>query len=237
MSDWWSYRPEDFLLFSPRTYWRLFELHNAALWPLHLLTLLAGAAIFLLVFWRPSGHGRWIALLLALTCISVGWLFLWNRYATINWAILYVAPLFALQAVALLIIGTGFGGLAFDRRGIAGWTGLFLATLGVAAYPFLSPLLGRPWDEVEVFGIAPDPTMIAMLGFLLAAQGRLPVLLFPIPLLWLSLSGMTLGTMGDPQAWLPLLSVGLTMAVILLHATVGRSGAGKTDSLHPGVRR
>jgi len=33
MSEWWTYRPEDFLLFSPRVYWRLFELHNEALWP------------------------------------------------------------------------------------------------------------------------------------------------------------------------------------------------------------
>ena len=45
MADWLSYRPQDFLLFSPRTYWRLFELHNEALWPLHLLTFAIGLAI------------------------------------------------------------------------------------------------------------------------------------------------------------------------------------------------
>ena len=44
MSEWWSYRAEDFLLFSPRVYWRTFELHNAALWPLHFATLAAGLA-------------------------------------------------------------------------------------------------------------------------------------------------------------------------------------------------
>ena len=33
MSEWWSYSPSDFLLFSARTYYRLFEIHNAALWP------------------------------------------------------------------------------------------------------------------------------------------------------------------------------------------------------------
>ena len=48
MSEWWTYRPEDFLLFSPRVYWRMFELHNAALWPLHVLTLAAGLIIILL---------------------------------------------------------------------------------------------------------------------------------------------------------------------------------------------
>ncbi len=45
MSEWWTYRLEDFLLFSPRVYWRMFELHNEAVWPLQIATLLLGAAI------------------------------------------------------------------------------------------------------------------------------------------------------------------------------------------------
>src|SRR5262245_6330489 len=49
MSEWWTYRPEDFLLFSPRVYWRMFELHNAALWPLQVPVLAAGLVIILLV--------------------------------------------------------------------------------------------------------------------------------------------------------------------------------------------
>ena len=63
MSEWWTYRAEDFLLFSPRVYWRMFELHNAALWPLHVLTLAAGFVIILLIAWRPrrfhSRDRRW----------------------------------------------------------------------------------------------------------------------------------------------------------------------------------
>jgi hypothetical protein len=30
MSEWWTYTLSDFLLFSPRVYYRLFELHNRA---------------------------------------------------------------------------------------------------------------------------------------------------------------------------------------------------------------
>ena len=33
MPEWWTYSLSDFLMFSPRTYYRLFELHNAAIWP------------------------------------------------------------------------------------------------------------------------------------------------------------------------------------------------------------
>ena len=52
MQEWWSYRPGDFLLFSPRTYWRLFQLANEALWPLQIPVLLIGATILAMIF-RP----------------------------------------------------------------------------------------------------------------------------------------------------------------------------------------
>ena len=81
----------------------MFELHNAALWPLHVLTLAAGLIIILLVAWRPGSAARWLALILAILWIFVGWSFLWNRYATINWAAAYVAPAFAVEGVLLLV--------------------------------------------------------------------------------------------------------------------------------------
>ena len=120
MSEWWTYRAEDFLLFSPRVYWRMFELHNAALWPLQVLALAAGLIIMLLVARWPKSSARWLALLLAVLWIFVGWSFLWNRYADINWAAAYVAPAFALEGVLFLICGPLLNGLAFDRRGLAG---------------------------------------------------------------------------------------------------------------------
>ena len=101
MSEWWTYRAEDFLLFSPRVYWRMFELHNAALWPLHVLTLVAGLVVILLIASRPGTWTRWIAFILAMLWILVAWSFLWNRYATINWAAAYVAPAFAVEGVLL----------------------------------------------------------------------------------------------------------------------------------------
>lgn len=219
MSEWWTYRLEDFLLFSPRVYWRMFELANAACRPLHLLTLAAGLAIVLPVLLRPRRHGLWIALALAALFAFVGWSFLWSRYAAINWAIAYVAPAFGLQAL-LLVFGGARGGLTFDRRDIAGRLGLLIAVVGLVVYPLLPPLFGRPWASAEVFGIAPDPTAIAALGVLLAASGGLVPLLLAIPLLWLLLSGLTLHAMGDPQAWLPLLAAAITVAALALRRIV-----------------
>ena len=201
MSEWWTYRPVNFLLFSPRVYWRMFELHNAALWPLQGLALAAGLIIILLVAWRPRTSARWLALLLAIIWIFVGWSFLWNRYADINWAAAYVAPAFAVEGMLLLVCGTLLDGLTFDRRGLAGCIGYFILAFALAGQPLLAPLQGRGWASSEVFGIAPDPTAVATLGLLLLARGKLLPLLLPIPVLWCLLSGMTLWTMGEPQAW------------------------------------
>ena len=56
MSEWWTYSLSDFLLFSPRTYYRLFELYNAAIWPAQMLALALGLAILALL--RRPGRGR-----------------------------------------------------------------------------------------------------------------------------------------------------------------------------------
>ena len=41
MSEWWTYRPSDFLLFAPRTYYRLVETYNAESWPWQAVALAA----------------------------------------------------------------------------------------------------------------------------------------------------------------------------------------------------
>jgi hypothetical protein len=210
MSEWWTYRPEDFLLFSSRVYWRMFELHNTELWPLHILTLAAGL-IILLIAWRPGSLTRWLALVLAMLWVFVGWSFLWNRYATINWAAAYIAPAFFAEGM-LFFVACLRDALAFDRRGPARGIGYLLLGLGLAGYPLLAPLQGRGWASSEVFGIAPDPTVIATLGVLLLGRGRLVPVLLPIPVLWCLLSGMTLLTMGEAQAWAPLAALALAAA-------------------------
>jgi Family of unknown function (DUF6064) len=214
MSEWWTYRPEDFLLFSPRVYWRMFELHNAALWPLQLITLAVGVLMVLLVARRPRGHGRWVAFILAVMWAFVAWSFLWNRYATINWAAAYVAPAFAVEAALLLVAGAWPGDLTFDRRCPAAWTGYLLLAFALAAQPLLAPLQGRAWTSAEIFGIAPDPTVTGTLGLLLLARGKLMPLLLPIPLVWCLLSAVTLWTLGALEAWAPIAAAALTLAAL-----------------------
>jgi hypothetical protein len=95
MTEWWTYRPTSFLLFSPRTYLRLHELYNADIWPLQLVGLALGAAMTWLLWRAGTSHGRVIALGLAACCAFTAIAFHLLRYATINWAATYFAGAFA----------------------------------------------------------------------------------------------------------------------------------------------
>ena len=221
----WSYRLSDFLLFSPRVYWRMFELHNAALWPLPLAMLALGIAMLAVIILRPRQSGRLVAILLAVLWAWVGWSFVWERYATINWAAAYAAPLFAIEAL-LLLVGAGIAKrLSFDQRGARRAVGLLLIAIAIA-YPLLAPLFGRPLQAAEFFGVAPDPTAIGTLGFLVMARGKSVLPLYLVPVLWCLMSGLTLWAMEDAQAWV--LALALTMLGLALALSDAR-GVARTE--------
>lgn len=221
MSEWLTYRLSDILPFSPQTYYRLFELHNAAIWPAQLLALAAGLAILALLVSRPSWAGRAIALLLAAIWAFVAWGYLYARYAPINRAAVYFAYAFAAEAVLLALSGA-LGGLAFAApRPLAAKAGLALVLFAFFVQPLIGPLLGRPWSGVELFGIAPDPTVLATLGVLLAAD-RIRYELLAVPLLWCAVSGATLWAMSSPEALL-MPAAGLLALVLVLWRSLGKA--------------
>lgn len=168
MSEWWTYRLSDFLMFSPRTYWRLVELYNLGWWPLHLAALPAGLAALALAVSRKAPALRALALLLAVAWLWVGWAFHWHSYAAINWAARYAALAFAVQALLLLALGLRGAPATPAPPGMRrlGWA---LAAAGLLAYPFMAWLAGRPWQQAEIFGMAPEPTALATLGLLLVS--------------------------------------------------------------------
>lgn len=205
MPEWWTYSLSDFLLFSPRTYYRLIERHNLAVWPAQLAAYGAGAAIAVLLGDPTRRRGRAIAAVLAAVWAWVGWAFVAARYSTINWAAAYFAWLFAVEALLLAWLGVAAGRVRFGwRGGAAGLVGggLFAGALGL--YPLLAPAAGRGWAQAEIFGIAPDPTVLGTLGLLVLAEGeaRARRSLMVMPLLWCLLSGATLLAMGSPEAWI-----------------------------------
>jgi hypothetical protein len=170
MSEWWTYRLSDFLMFSPRTYWRLVELYQRDVWPLQLLALGIGIALLWLAARRPQGAVRAICAVLALAWLWVGWAFHLERYATVNWAARYLAAAFALEALLLVVLGALRPGPPPRSKRDRGRTpGLFLAACGILLYPIGILLAGRPLAQAEIFGVMPEPTALGSVGLLLAA--------------------------------------------------------------------
>ena len=206
MTEWWSYRPSDFLMFAPRTYWRLFELHNTAWWPLPPLLLIAGLAW--LVWLRRGGQPGWRA---GAAGLAAGWLFValtftWQRYVPINWA----ATAFAVGQIALALVLAALAkrtDLHATPHGLRRYLACSLWFWAVLVQPALAPAAGRPWAQAEVIALAPDPTALATLGLLLFAEAASTTArwwlraAWALSLTWCAISAATLLTMGAAQGW------------------------------------
>jgi hypothetical protein len=202
MPEWWTYSLSDIQSFSLHSYYRLFELYNAAIWPAQILAFALGLAIWALQRRGGDGPGRLIAAILAACWLWVGIAFHAHRYATINVSAVYFAWGFALQSALLIWTGVIRGRLVFGPgRDAIGRVGIAIFLFALLLQPLIGLLLGRGWRPIEIFGVAPDPTTIATLGVLLRATGRVRWELMVVPVTWCALSGATLWTMKAPDAW------------------------------------
>jgi hypothetical protein len=222
MTEWWTYRPSDFLMFSPRIYWRLFQSINQAWWPLHLL--LVGAPLAWIAAQRQRRTMSTRSIAVAAVFLAGCWClvasaFLHERFAPINWIADAYAIAFAAAAVGLLALAA-VGTLQSSRGGIRFRIATALGLWGLLIHPLLGILVGRPWQQAEAFGFAPDPTVIATLGFLLLVKADrrgarwLLWLVYSIAVAWCLVSAATLGTMESVQALVPLLAAALALVAV-----------------------
>lgn len=171
MSEWWTYRLGDFLMFSPATYARLMEQYHRDVWPAQGLGLIVGLVALWLTTWRGAPALRLQAGLLAAAFLWIAWAFHLQRYSSINSAATYLAIAFAVQAalLATLALARTGGAQAFkSRTQKLGWV---LSLAGLVLYPLAGVVAGLPWSRIEVFGISPEPTALASVGLLLARPG------------------------------------------------------------------
>jgi hypothetical protein len=209
MSEWWTYRLSDLLMFSARSYWRLTEALNRDLWPGQLVAVAAGIAILSCLIRPGVAARRGVFLVLGAAWAWVGWSYHLQRYADINTGAPYFAAGFALQALLL------WGMAARSRAMVVATTctrlGLAFAGAGVFIYPSLALAGDHGWRRAEVFGIVPDPTAVTTLGVLLALRAH-PIA-WLIPTIWCAISSATLMELGVGHAWLP-----ITIAVLAIGA-------------------
>jgi hypothetical protein len=200
MSEWWTYRLSSFLLFSPRTYYRLLELYNLAIWPAQIVGAVIGLAIIALLAGERGRRNRIIAGLLAACWLWIAWAFHYQRYAQINWVAPWFAAAFAFEALLLVVVGVLAGRLGLQPvSGGKLWIATSLVAISVLGYPLLAPLTGRSWTTAETFGVAADPTAIASVAALALVRGRIRWLLLAIPLLWCAVAATTLWAMNAPE--------------------------------------
>jgi hypothetical protein len=213
MSEWWTYSLSDFVLFSSRTYYRLFELYNLAIWPAQIVALVLGAMVLALLRSGAAWRGRAVAALLTACWFWVAWAYFLEHFESINWAARYFAAGFAFEGLLLLCTGLANALRVQPRAGLPGVAGSAMLLFALLVQPFVGRMLGRPWTQAEVFGIAPDPTAIATLGILVVNK-RFPWWLLPIPLVWCAISAATLWTMGSPDALVPLAAACLCLFLV-----------------------
>jgi hypothetical protein len=189
-----SYHLSDFILFSGPVYYRQFELYNQSIWPLHLVAVLFAFAMLYALWKKPAWAGRLVAAILVTGWVWVAYAFLYQRFYQIHVVANWYALGFVLQAVLMTWYGLlkdRFTELTLNPYRHA--TGLVLLLTGIMIYPLIAWFMGRPWQQLEMFVLAPDPTVIVTLGVLLLL--RVPPALFVIPVVWLLISYTTLYVM------------------------------------------
>jgi uncharacterized membrane protein YwaF len=221
MDAWWTYGITDLVLFTPETYFRLFELYHRDWWPMQLACLAMAVVILLCLWLRPARGGRVIAILLAASWGWLGWAFLHLRFAPIHWVANWYAVAFFLQALLLFIYGVSRRGMEFEtgntvRTGI----GVVVLLFALLVMPATAHLSGREWMQAELFAMTPDATALATLGLLLLVKGQVAVWLVIIPVAWSFVTGATLWALEAPEALI--LPVGAILTIVLMIMPVYR---------------
>jgi len=220
ISELWTYSLSDFLPFSRETWLRLFELYNAAIWPLPIIFTLAG----LILVWRitqinRTGQQQPAIALLVLVWVWVGWQFHWTYYATLNWAATYMAIAFFVQAGLLALSSVLTERVRFRfKTDLYSRLGVLITLFALFVQPLLGLWFDRDWHELASFGATPDPTVVATLGLLLLARGHLRWVLLPIPVLWCTLSSATAFAMPSAEGVIPALAALLVLLLIIVQS-------------------
>jgi Family of unknown function (DUF6064) len=214
MFELYDYSLSDLLLFSPETYLRLLGRYNSDMWPLQIVFAILGMSLIGLVRSSNINSDRIVAGLLAAIWLWVAYAFHIERYATIQIAANFFAAMFIIQAILLFLIGVIGARIQFSlSEGLINRIGLGLVILGIFFYPLIGWGVGREWDQVEMFALMPDPTVVATFGFLLLTVRRPHWLLLVIPILWTVIGGALSWEMG---AYVSLLAPAVALLSVVL---------------------
>jgi len=182
------------------------------------------------LLYRPTaGRVRLASGVLAVCWLWIAWAFLLRSYTPLNPGAGYAAAAFALQGLLLLAAAIASPRAATTTPfGAAFRVGYGMLVFAVVPMPLLGLMLNRTWTGIELFGTAPDPTVLATLALLLRVRHPLRPLLMVVPAAWSLFSGLTLLAIDDPL-W-PLLPIAVTVSMALsLRTPPEIGGRNRTD--------
>ena len=204
------------LAYTTEVFFSVFAQYNAAIWPAQVIAYALGALVVLLSLRPRRGSDRIIA-----TCLAASWLWTGVVYhmmylATIEGAAWAFGAAFAMQGMLFAWTGAARRRLRFRfSPDLYGWAGLGLVIFSMAVTPLIGSLAGHGWPRAPMFGVAPSPTTLFTLGMLLLMEGRVPLHLTVIPVLWCLIGGTTAWLLNVPEDLaLPLAGVSATALVL-----------------------
>ena len=179
------------LPFDAEVLFSFFAQYNRDIWPAQVVAVLLCALAFFFVFRPKATSGRSIGAILVASWATCGIVFHYLQFAALNFAAPLYAAFFLAQALllgwALLVRSREFR----FRRDAFGRGGVALSALGIIGYPLIDGLAGHGWSGVRLVGVTPSPTTLFTVGLLLLLEGKTPLYLLVIPLLWSLVDGAT----------------------------------------------
>ncbi|MGF1610100.1 MAG: DUF6064 family protein [Kiloniellales bacterium] len=213
------------LPFTAEVFFANFESYNRAIWPAQLVAYGLALLIILLAARPLRGSGRLIGALLAAAWAWNGVVYHLLHSATINFLAPVFGAFFIIQALLLLWTATIRGKVSFRwRADPCGLAGLGLIAFALLLYPLLGWLAGHGWPQAALFGVAPCPTTVFTLGLLLAIEGRTPLHLVAIPVIWSLIGGSAAWLLGVPEDLvLPIAGFGALALILWKNRRTARS--------------
>ena len=197
------------LPFTAEVFFSVFEQYNRAIWPAQIVAYGLGLVVVLLTLRPVPGGNKVIGALLAAAWAWIGVVYHLMHFAAIDVAAPAFGAVFIVQALLFAWTGAIGGKIAFRfRADVFGWTGLGFVFFAMAVYPLIGWLAGHGWPRAPLFGIAPCPTTIFTMGVLMLTEGRTPLRLVAIPVLWSLIGGTAAWLLEVPEDF-ALLLVGL----------------------------